>query len=274
MKRIFPLTIVLICFVGFVGLLFWFIAFSPEILIMHEGFGWKVRKSEQIDRMLKVPLLLYHNIDGVGQYSLDYDRIRMHFDFFRQKSIRIIPLEDFIARLDNPRPYTEKVAVVTFDDGYPAMYSALLPLVEEFNYPVTLFVVIDAISTKAHKALTWRKLRQMDSSGIRIECHSMTHRDLVHVYNRLDAESKYILYEEIYLSKRVLELYLGRKISFFAFPYGRYNLPLVDLCKAAGYSRAFSTDFGPNIITRNNYCLRRRTILRNSSQQFLSHLVE
>ena len=78
----------------------------------------------------------------------------------------------------------------------------------------------------------------------------------------------------MYLSKRVLELYLGREVRYFAFPYGSYNLELVDLCKNAGYSRVFSTDYGPNILTSNNYCLRRRHIKSDYSLDALGSLVD
>lgn len=248
--------------------------FSQQSFVRRGTIVWKKKQAEEISRLLEVPLLLYHNIDGTGQYSLDYDAIRAHFSILRTKGVEIVPMSDFTSRLKNPIPYSGKVAVLTFDDGYPAMYHTLLPLVSEYRYPVTLFVVIDAIVAKARRSLTWEQLRQMDASWIRIECHSMTHLDLVRLMRRGDIESKYKLYEEIYLSKRVLELHLGRKVPYFAFPYGSYNLPIVDLCKSAGYERVFSTDYGPNIITRNNYCLRRRTILKNSSLTFLEQLVE
>ncbi len=274
MKRLFPAFVIGCSLAGVVCALAAVFFLQQEDFVRKGALAWKKKEAEEISRLLEVPLLLYHNIDGIGRYSLDYSSIRSHFSLLQQKGVEIIPLSDFTSRLNTPVPYGGKVAVLTFDDGYPAMYHTLLPLVSEHRYPVTLFVVIDAIASKARRSLTWQQLREMDASWIRIECHSMTHCDLVRLYNRGDMESKYKLYEEIYLSKRVLELYLGRKVPYFAFPYGSYNLPVVDLCKSAGYERVFSTDYGPNIITRNNYCLRRRTILKNSSMDFLSRLVE
>lgn len=274
MKRLFPVFAIGFIFAGFVITLAAVFLLGPHQYVRRGALVWKKREAEVISRLLEVPLLLYHNIDGIGQYSLDYSAIRAHFSLLQQKNVAIVPLKDLTSRLKSPLPYEGKVAVLTFDDGYPAMYHTLLPLVSEYKYPVTLFVVIDAIASNARRSLTWDQLRMMDASLIRIECHSMTHLDLVRLLKRGDVESKYKLYEEIYLSKRVLELYLGRDVSYFAFPYGSYNLPIIDLCKSAGYERVFSTDYGPNIITRNNYCLRRRTILKNSSMDFLSRLVD
>jgi peptidoglycan/xylan/chitin deacetylase (PgdA/CDA1 family) len=274
MKKIFPAFIIGLIIAGCIASLAAVLLWKQDGFMVRSALTWKKKEAEEISRLLEVPLLLYHNIDGIGQYSLDYDAMRMHFDLLRRKGVEVVPLEDFTDRLVNPRPYTRKVAMLTFDDGYPAMYHKLLPLVSEHRYPVTLFVVIDAIAAKAHRSLTWQQLREMDTSWVRIESHSMSHVDLVRLYNRGGIDTKYKLYEEIYLSKRVLELYLGRKVPYFAFPYGSYNLPIIDLCKAAGYQRVFSTDYGPNIITRNNYCLRRRTITKQASLDFLAGLVE
>lgn len=274
MKRLFPVFVMGFILAGFVIAIAAVFFLSQEHFVRRGALVWKKKEAEEISRLLEVPLLLYHNIDGIGQYSLDYRAIRAHFSLLQQKGVAIVPLNDFTSRLKSPVPYGKKVAVLTFDDGYPAMYHTLLPLVSEYKYPVTLFVVIDAIASKARRSLTWAQLRKMDASWIRIESHSMTHLDLVRLHNRGNMESKYKLYEEIYLSKRVLELYLGREVPYFAFPYGSYNIPIIDLCKSAGYERVFSTDYGPNIITRNNYCLRRRTILKNSTIDFLSGLVD
>ena len=90
--------------------------------------------------------------------------------------------------------------------------------------------------------------------------------------NELPYQKK--LFEEIYLSKRMLELYLDKKINYFAFPFGRYNLNTIELCRNAGYDRVFSTDYGSNIITRNNYCLRRGHIKRDFSIEFIKQKVK
>ena len=62
-------------------------------------------------------------------------------------------------------------------------------------------------------------------------------------------------------------------MDFFAFPYGRYNLKLIDLCMLAGYRRVFSTDYGSNIITRDNYSLSRQHVKRGFTLQFIERFL-
>ena len=235
--------------------------------------SWLLKNREAENRLLSIPVLLYHNIDGKGPFSIDAATMREHFQLIRDRGIRVIPLRELIRRLDNPVPYRDRVIVITFDDGYGSMFHKLLPLVREFDYPVTLFVYADMISLKSSKNLTWRELREMDHSGIDIQCHSISHKDLVQLSKSRDTSSRRGLYEELYLSKRILELYLRKKVDFYAFPFGRYDLNVIDLAAHSGYSRVFSTDYGSNVITRDNYCLRRHHIKSSYSLDYIDSLI-
>ena len=234
---------------------------------------WHHREEEAASRLLAVPILLYHNIDGRGPFSIDLETLRGHFSLFREQGVRVLPLDDLIGRMARPAPYGDRVMVLTFDDGYPAMYWKLLPLASEFGYPVTLFVYADSIGTGRGRGLTWERLREMDRRGIDIQSHGISHPDLTRLSHKDEAASRR-LYEEIYLSKRVIELRLGKRIDYFAFPYGRYDAVLVRLALDAGYRRVFSTDYGSNVITRDNACLRRQHVKRDYTTGYLETLIK
>lgn len=264
------------CFFVAVSLVY-FLVYKGEITIQplkDDQISWRIKEAEMESRNMALPILLYHNIDGKGVFSIDSDVLKYQFEFLKKNKIRVIKLSDFIQKLENPSPFKERTVAITFDDGFFSMYSRLLPLSREFNYPVTLFVYTNNIYQKAQKSLTWEHLKELDRKDIDIECHSMSHADLPEVYNEDSPESKMKLFEEIYLSKRIMELYLEKKIRYFAFPYGRYSLSLLRLCQYAGYERVFSTDYGSNIITRNNYSLRRRHIKRDYPFTVIEKIVE
>jgi len=232
---------------------------------VNDSAGWIYREKEIRSRLLSIPILLYHNIDGAGIFSVDMKTLRAHFQLFKDKNISVISLKDLISRLEKPVSFKEKSIVITFDDGFLSMYSKLLPLAREFNYPVTLFVYTDFIYSNSRKLMTWEKLKIMDNDLINIQCHSISHADLT-LYSRSDGiKSRKKLFNELYLSKRILELYLEKEINFFAYPYGRYDLKIIEMSLNAGYRRVFSTDYGSNVITRDNFCLSRQHIKSNFS---------
>jgi peptidoglycan/xylan/chitin deacetylase (PgdA/CDA1 family) len=238
------------------------------------GLDWKYKGRERNSRLLAVPILLYHNINGRGPFSIRAAALREHFQLIKDRGIRVISLKELERRLGNPVPSDERGVTITFDDGYYSMYSLLAPLVREYKYPVTLFIHCDAIVHASSKVLTWDRLRMMEGQGLDIQAHSLSHIDLTKLSRKNDPDSRRRLFEEIYLSKRIMELYMHKKIKYFAFPYGRYDFTLIEMTFNAGYSRAFSTDYGSNIITRDNFCLRRSHIKSGYSLQHIDDLIK
>ncbi|OHD68764.1 MAG: hypothetical protein A2W19_10900 [Spirochaetes bacterium RBG_16_49_21] len=235
---------------------------------------WRYKDKEISSRLLAIPILLYHNINGRGPFSIDDAVLREQFQLIKEKGMRVVSLHELIGRLEHPKPYREKGVIITFDDGYYSTYSLLVPLAREFRYPVTQFIYCDAVSQRSSRSMTWARLRIMERMGIDVQAHSISHADLTELSRKNDPISRKKLFEEIYLSKRIIELYLGKKVDFFAFPYGRYDLYLVKLASDAGYKRVFSTDYGSNIITRDNFCLRRNHIKSSYSLHYIENLIK
>lgn len=237
--------------------------YKTDTYVIPEKEVFKPITHGKITRLHQVPVLLYHNIDGKGPYSISFEKLKNQFALLHNNGIKVISLQKLESHIDVHNPFKEKVVSITFDDGYYSMYTMLMPLARTMSYPITLFVYVDTIMHRGSKNLTWNMLKIMQKNNIDIQCHSQSHPDLVKLYNKNTIESKYALYKEIYLSKKILELYLNKKIDYFAFPYGIYSVELTELCRDSGYARVFSTDYGPNIVTRDNYCLRRHHVKSN-----------
>lgn len=252
-------------------------ALCAALLLLAGGFrfgrerilAFEEKQAQIRTRLLEAPVLLYHNIDGTGDFSVSLETLRSHFLFIRQQNIRVVSLKEMVSALETARPFKEPVIAITFDDGYPAMYTKLLPLLREFGYPATLFIYTDAVNG-GKRLLNWEALREMDGDLIDVQCHGLSHRDLTKLS---DAAGRKRLFEELYMSKRLIELNLGKKVDFFAFPYGRYSERLTELCRAAGYRKVFSTDYGNNILSADNFCLKRQHIKKSCSEELFRDIV-
>ena len=269
MRYLFPISILLISLAV--------AAFLYRRAFHFEGANtitFESKKNAIRSRLLESPILLYHNIDGEGSYSIDSDTLRTQFQILRDENISVIPLAELVSRIENPSAFDKKVVVITFDDGYPSMYTKLLPIANEFKYPITLFVYTDFIHTRGEQPLGWKNLIEMDHGFIDIQSHSVSHTALAKISSQNGIDNGKKLFEEIYMSKRLLETYLEKEISFFSFPYGEYNQELMELCAKAGYRRVFSTDYGPNIITTDNFCLRRHHIKRDCSVELFKNIIQ
>jgi peptidoglycan/xylan/chitin deacetylase (PgdA/CDA1 family) len=260
--------------------LIWLVAFitgagsSEKIPVSDGAEKWTVKQKETFSRLLKVPIIFYHDIGGKGSYAVSEKSIRSQFEWLRDNNVKVVPLEDLLSRLENPRPYEGKVVVITFDDGYKSMYTKLLPLVREFRYPVTLFVYTDFISETGSKSLTWNNLREMQKSGIDIQSHTLSHADLGKLSSTDSEAAREKLFREMYLSRKKIEQKLGKKVDLLAFPFGYYDNKTIQMAEYAGYRRVLSTDDGLNPVSYNNYCLRRHHIKRDYTLDTLARIIE
>jgi len=173
--------------------------------------------------------------------------------FFR-RHFQVIPLRDFVGRLERREPLHRQLAI-TFDDGYRNNFEHAAPVLEKFGLPATFFVVSQWIGSDVvpwwdrqqnlrHPWMTWDEVRSLRRRGFDIGAHTRTHADLgqIHGASALD---------EILGGRFELEQQLGQRVDLFAYPYGgRDNLADAnrDLVKAAGF-RCCCSCFGGVIDT-------------------------
>jgi peptidoglycan/xylan/chitin deacetylase (PgdA/CDA1 family) len=113
------------------------------------------------------------------------------------------------------------------------------------------------------RSCTWEQLREMESAGIEVGSHTVTHP----VLTRVTAER---LYDELEQSRRRLEEMLGHAVTQFCYPNGAYNRVVRDAVARAGYRLAVTSDDGLNDATIDPLALRR---IQNEEQD-LAHFLQ
>ena len=108
----------------------------------------------------------------------------------------------------------------------------------------TYYAIADRIPTYAsklssHPHLDATALRNLSQAGHEIGSHSVTHRNLSTL-----ADSDVL--NEARLSKSILSDVIGRDVTSFCYPFGRYNIATPRLIESAGYRNA-SALLGPKL---------------------------
>lgn len=228
-------------------------------------------------------ILMYHMISDadhplIKRYALSPAKFRRQMEFLKRRRYTAISLNDihryFPGYTTNGFP--EKSVAITFDDGYMDNYENALPVLKEFNYPATIFIVSGLVG-KTNKwmmsenyperpLMGWREIEEVKKNGITIGSHTMNHPRLSHLKFH-DAK------KEVEDSKRYLEDRLGVAIDHFAYPYGDMNESIIDMVREAGYKTACSTRSGFNSENVNLFQLRRIEIYGTDSlRQFARKL--
>src|SRR5690242_12170703 len=94
-------------------------------------------------------ILLYHRFGAVvkDEMTVRTTTFRTQLDYLKQHGYQIVPLRTVVSHLlgKGPAPPPHSV-VITVDDGHASVVTEMLPLVQEYRFPVTLFIYPSAIS--------------------------------------------------------------------------------------------------------------------------------
>jgi biotin operon repressor len=126
-----------------------------------------------------VPVLSYHQFSETVTNKMTVSRsaFEEQMKFLKDDGYHVITIDDLLDFLDFKKQVPKKSVVITIDDGWRSMYDIAFPILKQYGYPATLFVYTDLI-TGSYKTLSWDLIQKMAESGIDIQCHTKTHRDL------------------------------------------------------------------------------------------------
>ncbi len=200
------------------------------------------------DAAVSVPVLCYHRFGPTVADSMTVTTsvFESHLKYLQEHGFTVIPLQALVDyRLGKAPPPPPRSVVITVDDGHRSVYEEMLPLVQRYRIPVTLFIYPSAISNShAPYAMSWEQLHALADTGLfTIQSHTYWHPNFKIEKRRLDpaAYDKFVV-TQLQKSKAVLEKRFGTGVSILAWPFGIYDDNLQQQAQAAGYVAAFSID--------------------------------
>jgi peptidoglycan/xylan/chitin deacetylase (PgdA/CDA1 family) len=181
-------------------------------------------------------VLNYHRLcagSPTDSWSLSCGQFDAHTEVFRPE---LISPETFLARCHEPAFAQTSHVLLTFDDGCESDYTYVFPRFAGTAGPGFMsFIVTDFVGQPGH--LDWQMIEEMDRHGVVIGSHGVHHTNLTRLApDQLD--------QEIHVSKSILEDHLGRRVTHFAFPYGRFNRRVWEAALRAGYTHLFTIQLG------------------------------
>jgi peptidoglycan/xylan/chitin deacetylase (PgdA/CDA1 family) len=114
----------------------------------------------------------------------------------------------------------------------------------------SLGVEISAAPPPELSPVTWEQAREMDSMGVEIGSHTLTHPILTQV-------GREQLRRELVESRARLESILKRQVDLFCYPNGAYNSEVTGEVERAGYRLAVTVEHGLNGPGSNPLALKR-----------------
>ena len=106
-----------------------------------------------------------------------------------------------------------KFVILTFDDGYKSQYATAKPILDNYGYKGTFYVVCNYAQKEDTDRMNWNDIQDLQKQGHDIGSHSMNHADLTSI-------PSYRIDYEIGISKQCLESH-DVKVTSFAYPFAK-----------------------------------------------------
>jgi peptidoglycan/xylan/chitin deacetylase (PgdA/CDA1 family) len=168
-------------------------------------------------------VLIYHQVgSGLGrQMEVTVEDFQRQLDWLVENR-SVVTLDDALSQWEDPG--SDRLAVLTFDDGYLDTFNTAFPLLEERGLPFTLYLATESIDSgvalgpvPGAEPLDWDKVGEMAGTGLlTVGAHTHRHQDL-RLVTVEEAE------DELGTSDALIEKRLGIAPAHFAYPWGFWS---------------------------------------------------
>ncbi len=176
-----------------------------------------------------IPILMYHKVGNpppgskIRKLWVSQKKFKNHMAYLADSGYTPILFKDLYQHWDHQKPLPGKPVLITFDDAYANNYTDAFPILNQFGYKATVFVVVQTVGwdNRWHDPKTetripmmsWADLKTLQNAGWEIGSHTMNHPRLPQL---TDDERKF----ELERSRQVLGEFLEETPKTFAYPYG------------------------------------------------------
>ena len=196
-------------------------------------------------------ILMYHSIgdevphDALKLYHTSKKNFALQMKYLKNKKVN----NDFDTNLIG-----DSCLSVSFDDGYASILTNASNILFDLNIPFVLFITPSFINSGNSLYLNQHQLKELANNDLcTIGAHSYSHLDLT----KCDAVK---LKSELQKSKFWLENLIGKEVNLMSYPFGKYDVSVIDQVKKIGYKYGFTSNFGSNKANTNLLSLNRTDI--------------
>ena len=202
---------------------------------------------------------MYHYVsvppDDADIYRLDLSvqptDFRAQMQWLYDQGYETISVTDLVYALNiGWPPLPEKPIILTFDDGYIDNYEFAFPIMQEFGFTGTFFILTDVTDRSEPGYMTWDMLREMHQAGNSIEVHGREHFDMA------DRDPDWLLFHLLGPAETI-EATLGHRPHILSYPAGSYDEQVIQSAQQHGYWAGLTTRNGSQHFNDEIFELRR-----------------
>lgn len=184
-------------------------------------------------------ILMYHRFgeDKYPSTNIRLEQFDAHLEKLSDGNYSVLPLAKIIEHLQTGKPLPDRTVAITIDDAYLSVFTEAWPRLKAKGFPFTVFVATNPVDQNHHNYMSWDQLRLLQADGVGIGSQTASHPHMHEI--SIDAVDT-----ELAKANQRFLTELGMRPNLFAYPYGEYNLTVIDRVKAAGFIAGFGQNSG------------------------------
>lgn len=231
------------------------------LMLVLIGLVWSGRISAAGDEHVssresaQIHAFMYHHIGMEEKYpstSVSIEQFEKHLAYLQEQEYTVLTLGEALKRLYSGNNVPERIAVITMDDGYRSIWNNALSLLEEYDFPATIFVATEYVG--GENFLTWEQISKLEEKGFEIGNHSHSHSYFV---NKPAGKIGDVFAADLKQSHELFRRHLGGLPRVYAYPFGEYCPEMMKILKKHGYVAAAAQRSGVICGESNRYALPR-----------------
>ncbi|ADH85663.1 polysaccharide deacetylase family protein [Desulfurivibrio alkaliphilus] len=192
-------------------------------------------------------IFIYHHFgdDRYPTTNVSMEQFKEQMAYLADNDYNVIALAELVGMLRDGTPLPPRTVVITVDDGYRTTYTKAWPVLQQYDFPFTVFLYVEGLEKKYSNYMTWEQVAEMAAAGVDFQDHSYSHHRLAD-WPADWSEERYRRWisEDLHRGKEILTRRLGEEPRFFAIPYGEYNHIVLEEAQKIGYEAIFTQDAG------------------------------
>ncbi len=224
-----------------------------------------------------VPILMYHGIarGDADRWTVPTTMFAEHMRWLADHDYRPVAVSVLIAARNGSLPLHPRTLAITFDDGLRNFATDALPVLQQYDFPATIYIVTGYIGktaswSQSNRAgppmLSQREIQAISEHGIECGAHS-------HSHPQLDIISPMAARNEIRRSKADLEDCLGQPVRSFAYPHGYASRRVRELVHQEGFTSACRVRHALSSSREDPFALSRIIMTSTVTADDLGHLL-
>jgi peptidoglycan/xylan/chitin deacetylase (PgdA/CDA1 family) len=203
----------------------------------------KVADAKTILARPQVPILCYHQVrnwrstDGqMGKdYTVEIQNFKDQMKMLADSGYHTILPDQLYAYLNEGKALPKKPIMLTFDDTVLDQYTVVNPTLKKYGFKAAYFIMTVSIGKKGKfvNYMSAEQIKELSDEGNTIGSHTYDHKNFKK-YAGKDWE------EQLDKPTKKLEEITGKKIEYFAYPFGLWNKEGFPELKKRGFKMAFA----------------------------------